>query len=117
MTLDVTRYDSQCEEGLRQQWKNCDVSDLLLRLLCVNTHRRRETLTLKSRRYRSGELEACVDSGADAGAVVRAPALVGPERPTGLKENSPHCGKSVKIKQNIGIILSENPCRVSCNTV
>lgn len=35
-------------------------------------------LTLKGRRNRSGELEACIDSGADASAVVRAATLVGP---------------------------------------
>lgn len=41
---------------------------------------RKETLklTLKSGCNRSGELEACIDSGAYASAVVRAATLVGP---------------------------------------
>lgn len=47
-------------------------------------------LTLKRRRDRSGELEARVDSGANASAVVGAATLVGPQRSTGLKHERKH---------------------------
>ena len=47
-------------------------------------------LTLKGRRNRSGKLEALIDSGAYASAVVRAATLIGPQRPTGLKHKRKH---------------------------
>lgn len=43
-------------------------------------------LTLEGRSDGSGELEACIDSGAYPSAVVGATTLIGPQRSTGLQQ-------------------------------
>ena len=45
---------------------------------CLSNRKDILSLTLKGRRDRSGELEARINSGANASAVVRAATLIGP---------------------------------------